>query len=135
MAVEPRLLNPTKVKIAQKNETKQQYDNLRRTPINVIAKDAEFTIDAQVKWNTQIGDFANPQVMQEGVDEREMGYLVLRTKDLKALNKTIKRGDRLIQIEDQIVQFYILRVEFNSHYGGKFKLMKIVFSDREGKDG
>lgn len=135
MAVDPRLLNPTKVKIAQKNEAKTQYDNLRRTPINVVAKDAEFSIDAQVKWNTQIGDFGNPQVLQEGVDEREMGYLIMRTKDLKAAGKVIKRGDRLIQIEDQVVQFYILRVEYGSHYGGKFKLMKVVFSDREGKDG
>lgn len=135
MAVDPRLLNPTKVKISQKNEAKQQYDHLRRTPINVIAKDAEFEIDAQVKWNIQIGEFANPQQKQEGIDEREMGYLILRTKDLKALNKEIKRGDRLIQIEDLKVQYYILRIEYGSHYGGKFKLIKAVFSDRQGQDG
>lgn len=135
MAVDPRLLNPTKVKISQKNEAKQQYDHLRRTPINVIAKDAEFEIDAQVKWNIQIGEFANPQQKQEGIDEREMGYLILRTKDLKALNKEIKRGDRLIQIEDLKVQYYILRIEYASHYGGKFKLIKAVFSDRQGQDG
>lgn len=133
--VDPRLLHPTKVKISQKNETKQQYDHLRRTPINVIAKDAEFEIDAQVKWNIQIGEFANPQQKQEGIDEREMGYLILRTKDLKALNKEIKRGDRLIQIEDLKVQYYILRIEYGSHYGGKFKLIKAVFSDRQGQDG
>lgn len=135
MAVDPKLLNPTKVKISQKNESKQQYDHLRRSPINVVAKDAEFSIDAQVKWNIQIGEFANPQVKQEGVDEREMGYLILRTKDLKAINKVIKRGDRLIQIEDQVVQYYILRIEYGSHYGGKFKLIKAVFSDRQGQDG
>lgn len=133
--VDPRLLNPTKVRISQKNEAKQQYDHLRRTPINVIAKDAEFEIDAQVKWNIQIGEFANPQQKQEGIDEREMGYLILRTKDLKALNKEIKRGDRLIQIEDLKVQYYILRIEYGSHYGGKFKLIKAVFSDRQGQDG
>src|SRR5574343_75224 len=135
MAVDPRLLNPTKVPISHKNETKQQYDHLRRTPINVIAKDAEFEIDAQIKWNIQIGEFANPQQKQEGIDEREMGYLILRTKDLKALNKEIKRGDRLIQIEDLKIQYYILWIEYVSHYGGKFKLIKAVFSDRQGQDG
>lgn len=135
MSVEPRLLNPTKVKIAQKNEAKQQYDNLRRTPINVIAKDTEFLVDAQIKWNTQLGEFANPDPKQEGVDEREMGYMLMRTKDLAAISKVIKRGDRLVQIEDQIVKFYVMRVEFGSHYGGKFKLVKVVFSDRLGQDG
>ena len=135
MAVEPRLLNPTKVKIAQKNEVKQQYDNLRRTPINIIAKDAEFLVDAQIKWNIQIGEFANPQQKQEGIDEREMGYMLMRTRDLAAINKVIKRGDRLIQIDDKVVNFFVMRTEFGSHYGGKFKLVKVVFSDRLGQDG
>lgn len=135
MAVEPRLLNPTKATIAQKNETKTQYDHLRRTPINVVAKDVSFDIDCQVKWNTQIGDFANPDIKQEGADEREMGYIMVRTKDLNALSKVLRRGDRILKLGNQDVLFFILRVDFGSHYGGEFKLLRVSFGDRLGQNG
>lgn len=135
MPVQPKLLNPLKIKISQKDDGKQQYDPLRRTTINVVAKQPEFILNAQVKWNTQLGDFANPENQQIGIDEREMGYFVALTKDLKAMNKTLKRGDRINDIGGLAVKFYILRVEYGSHYGGEFKIIKVVFSDREGQDG
>jgi len=134
MAVKPRLLNPTKVKIAQKKPA-QQFDHLRRTPINTVALESAFVIDAQVKWNVQLGEFGNPAVLQEGVDEREMGYLMLRVKDLKAQNKEVKRGDRIVLIGNRPVTFYVARIDFGSHYVGDFTLIKVTFVDREGKDG
>lgn len=134
MAVQPRLLNPTKVTFAQKNVATTQYDHLRRTPINVVAKDAQFQVDAQIKWNMS-PDTSVPVATQEGTDEVEKGYMILRTKDLTALGKEIKRGDRVVKIETKTVLFYVLRVEYASHYSGDFKLWKVVFGDRQGQDG
>lgn len=136
MAVAPRLLNPTKVTVTEIDSPKQRIDPLRRTPVNFIAKQVSYKVDAQVKWNTQIGDFANPIMTGTGPDEREMGYIVCLLKDLKALGKALKRGDR-INVAGQFINLnlFILRVEYGSHYGGEFKLVRAVFTDRMGKDG
>jgi len=133
MAISPRLLNPTKVTFAQKNTATTQYDHLRRTPINIVAKDSQFQIDAQIKWS--LSSDLLPVQTQAGTDEVEKGYMILRTKDLTALNKEIKRGDRVVKIEEKTVLFYVLRVEYASHYSGDFKLWKVIFGDREGQDG
>ena len=134
MSVDPKLLNPTKVRFAQKAAVAvQQQDHLRRTPINVVTKDPTFDIDAQIKWNMMLDQ--PPVANQGGVDEQERGYMILRTKDLAAISKSIVRGDRIIKIDDKDVTFYVLRTEFGAHYGGKFKLVKVVFSDRKGQDG
>ena len=95
MAVAPRLLNPTKVTVTEIDSPKQRIDPLRRTPVNFIAKQVSYKVDAQVKWNTQIGDFANPIMTGTGPDEREMGYIVCLLNDLKPLGKALKRGDRI----------------------------------------
>lgn len=133
-AIEPNLLNPTKVTFAQKAPVAaQQYDHLRRTPINVVVKDATFQVDAQIKWNMTLD--SPPINSQGGVDEQERGYMILRTKDLDALSKVLARGDRITKIDVKEVQFYVLRLEYGSHYAGKFRLVKLVFGDRKGQDG
>lgn len=136
MAVKPRLLNPTTVTVTEVNSPKQRVDKLRRAPVNFIAKQASYNIPAQVKWNTQIGDFANPLMTPSGPDEREMGYIIVLVKDLKAKGKTLKRNDRLnVMGQFAGLNLYILRVEYGSHYGGEFTLVRAVFTDRMGKDG
>lgn len=135
MPVSPRLLNPTSVTVTQIDGQKQRIDRLRRTPVNHIAKQASFKIDAQVKWNMQLGDYANPQMTSTGPDEREMGYIVVLVKDLKKLSKELKRGDRINVAGQFSTNFYIVRVEFGSHYNREFTLVKAVFTDRLGKDG
>lgn len=136
MAVSPRLLNPTSITVTEIDSPKQRIDPLRRTPVNFIAKQASYSIEAQVKWNMQMGDFANPVMTASGPDEREMGYIICRTKDLKAKGKTLKRGDRInVMGQFENLNFYVLRIEYGSHYNGEFKLVRAVFTDRLGKDG
>lgn len=134
MAVQPRLLNPTKIEFAQKNEAQTRYDNLRRSPVNVVVTDTKFTIDGQIKWVMEV-PASTPEATQVGVDDRVLGYIIVRTKDLEALGKALKRGDRITKLENREALYYVLRVEYGSHYGGDFKLQKVVFSDRKGQDG
>lgn len=134
MAVIPRLLNASQVEFAQKNTSNTQFDHRRRTAVNIIARDTKFTIPCQVKWAISDAE-SRPEHSEAGIDEQERGYVLLRTLDLNKIGKTIKRGDLITKIEKLVVQFYVLRVEYGSHYGGDFTLQKIHFIDRTGKDG
>ena len=130
----PNLLNPTKVTFAQKNNSQTRQDHRRRSPVNTVVRDSEFVIDCQVKW--AVSDAASmPMNTNVGLDEQERGYVLLRTADLKKLGKTLKVNDRITKIEDQEVLFYVLRLEYGSHYAGEFRLVKVHFHDRKGQDG
>ena len=133
MAVEPRLLNPTTAIIGQKAPDQTRYDHRRRSPVNRVAKTEDFTIQCQVKWNMNVIG-GSPTVTQAGVNEQEAGYILVRTKDLKSLGKTIKKDDRIKEVGGIEVDLYVLRLEYGSHYGGEFKLVKIHFTDRRGKE-
>ena len=133
MPVNPRLFNTTPVTFVQKSEATTRFDHRRRTTINVVGKDVPFTMDCQIKWNTSVAE-GKPMVTQAGVDEQVLGYVLILTKDLKKINKEIKKDDRITKLENMKVLYYVERLEFGSHYGGEFKLIKVHFTDRRGRD-
>jgi hypothetical protein len=134
VTVIPKLLNPTVVEIEQKDETKTRYDHRRRTTTNYVARGQKFQLNAQVKWSMSDAG-SRPEISQGGVDEQTFGYFICRQLDLNTLGKELKRGDKVVSIGGKEVTFYILRVEYGSHYGGDFSLLKVIFTDRAGQDG
>lgn len=132
--VDPSLLNPTTIVVSQVDETETQFDPIRRTPINRVARQTEFSVQAQIKWSVSPAS-SQPMPSQVGVDEQQQSYAIVLKKDLDGLGKTIQRGDLIKKVEDIDTQLYVLRVEYGSHYDGKFKLVKVVFEDRTSHDG
>lgn len=132
--VTPSLLNPTVIEVSQIDQSSTQFDRIRRTPINRIARESKFTIQAQFKWAVTFAS-NQPMASQGGVDENQLSYAILRTKDLASLGKTLKRGDLVTKVEDIETQLYVLRVEYGSHYDGKFTLVKVILEDRTSHDG
>lgn len=133
-AIKPNLLNPTTATIAQYDAPSTAMDHRRRSPVTVVVKDAGFQIKCQVKWAADF--FSNlTEPSKIGADEQQDGYIIVRTQDLETLGKTLKRGDRITKLGDQDVVLFILRLEYGSHYGGKFRLVKLWFQDRKGRDG
>ena len=133
----PNLHNPTDVEFAQKNDAATRFDHRRRTPVNRVATDAKFSLKCQIKWT--LSDAQASTVMTNvGLDDKEKGYVLVRTIDLKAKGKSItsiKAGDRITKLEKLDVLFYVLRTEPGSHYNGEFQLVQIYFHDRKGQDG
>ena len=133
-AIVPNLLNPTTVEFAQKNDANTRQDHRRRTPINRVVTDTKFTVQCQTDWSIS-SDKSNPENTNVGLDEQERGYVIVRTLDLKKINKTLKAGDRITKIAGMDVLFYVLRLEYGSHYAGEFRLVKVHYHDRKGQDG
>lgn len=132
--IKPNLLNPTTIKIAQRSDANTRMDHNRRGPVNRVVKDTTFEIKCQIDWSIS-DEKSAPMNTNVGLDEQERGYAIMRTEDLEALGKTLKTNDRIVQIENLEVNFYILRLEYGSHYAGKFRLVKVHFHDRKGQDG
>ena len=134
MTVVPRLLNPTTIQVKQTVSADTRYDHRRRAPANTVARTTVMTISAQIKWSMSSAS-SQPVASQAGVDEQEAGYAVVLKSEFDALASPIKRGDHIVKIEDLDVSLYVLRLEYASHYGGKFTLVKVIFEDRTGQDG
>lgn len=133
MAVIPNLLNPTNIVVSQIIDSETRYDRLRRTPVNRVKRESKFTIKSQIKWSTTMTT-SRPMAGQSGVDEQQQSYAIVLKRDLDTLGKTIARGDRITQIESRDVDLFVMRVEYGSHYGGDFSLVKILIEDRTGID-
>lgn len=130
--INPKLLNPTTIVIEQKDDAQTVFDHRRRAA-NVIARKPQVTLKAQIKWLTTAAK-GDPETGQIGIDEQQTGYAVVLAKDFRALASPIVRGDRVVKIEDVDVSLFVTRIEYASHYAGQFRLVKIVFEDRESQD-
>lgn len=125
----PNLLNPIDIIIKQVDTVNAEFDHLAREPINQVERITEFKIDGQVKF-FKAGD---PEADQAGVDEKVEGYVLLRTKDLTTLNKTINRGDKIIKMGNLVVKYYIVKNKPGAQYTdqGGFTLIRQYFVDRD----
>lgn len=138
--IEPKLLFSIFAKIRQIDQNTTSYDHIRREPQNFVSRGAEFEVPCQLKW-VSFEEKSSTNIDQGGVDETQTGYLIVRTLDLEGLGKEIKRTNKIVGLRSQDglwtkdVELYVFRVDFGAHYGGKFRLQKINFTDRQGKNG
>lgn len=108
----PRLIHPTPVKIAQLDRSATVYDDKTREPIGRAARDVVVELEAQVWWKF----IGKPEAQAGGVREDVKGYLLFRWGDLQDANITLKRGDRVVQVGDRVVNLFITYFEDMAHY-------------------
>lgn len=136
----PRLLNPVKVKIMQIDKSSTQFNTRLRENVNIIKRNAEFEIDAQIVYKRSTVDPGKDNPNFEGhqgsglggIVEESDGYLVLRFKDLTDLNIELKRGDKITKLAQINVEYFITGTRPGSHYTdqGGFTLLQVFFKDR-----
>lgn len=128
----PNLLNPAQIVIERIDTSKTKYDPLRKTPINHVATKTSFTIQGQVVWAVSTAN-QTPDYTQAGEVPRELGYIMMRTRDLNSLGQTIQKDDRIVSIGGIAQSLYIERLQYGSHYNGIFQLVKVFYTDRRGE--
>ena len=134
MAVEPRLLNPTKIEIERIDQVQTRFDHFRRQAQNFVARKTKVSLQAQVVWVTST-TASRPMMTKTGVDDQRTGYAILRVRDVRAAGIELQRSDKIVLIEEENLEVYVTLIEKAAHYGGEYKLLKVHFTDRKGNDG
>lgn len=127
----PNLLNPIKVTIETIDKENTRYDHLTQEPINQPIRPSSFPIDAQVKF-IKTGD---PTATKMGIDEETDGYILIRPIDLETLNRTIKRGDKIVKMGSISCSYFIGKKKPGAAYQdqGEFTLVRHFFVERDVK--
>lgn len=134
----PVLLFPIVARIRRIQKTATVYDHVRREPVNTVTRTPEYEIPCQCLWADPNQVQANlPMPEATGVNEQQLGYIVLRVVDIEALPVTIDRGDEITKLADRVVSLFVQRVTFHDHRNGRFQLLRAYFADRraEGANG
>lgn len=129
-----RLLHkiPVYLRKSDKDHTALMDDSLHE-PIGQVRRPLK-----PIKLIAQISDGKtnDPKSASGGVVLESDGYLLFRTKDLRAKNTTVDVGDRVVQIgEDEnarSVDYYITKLKYMGHYPGKkgASLVRAYYEDR-----
>lgn len=135
LTAEPELLDPIDIIIESIDKVSTPYSggvNGTRGNRNHVVR-TEFTIPAQVVFgNVDQKGHSTPL----GMDEEAKGYVIIRPIDLFNLNKTIKRGDRIIKMENRVLDqklYFVHSVnDLSSHFSNLgFTFIRMVFMDRD----
>lgn len=126
----PNLLHPVPVSIQTHNTSSTQYDEDFREPVQQTVKSSSQTVEGQVKW----ANSEEIKVTIGGVQKKADGYVLFRYIDLSAAATpiTLKVNDRLISIDGENTDVYIMKLTPCGHYPGLGKTMvKAFFEDRQ----
>ncbi len=124
------LIMPVPVVIEPVDKTIMVMDDDAREPVHGATSSEQVTIQAQVSWTIA----SSPMQQISGTREDYQGYIVVREADLALLGKTIKRGDRIVQIGSLTYQnLFVLGNEPIGHWSdlGGHSFRRFYFSDRE----
>lgn len=136
------LIEPVKVEIEQLDKVATPVSTGvagRRDVLNHTVR-KKIVIDAQVVFgktpsDEQITMFKS----QMGADETIRGYMVVRTKDLTALNTKLQRGDKIVKVGDTVFDMFLAHGtnDPSAHFSsiGGFTLLKVFFGDRNPPGG
>jgi hypothetical protein len=126
----PNLLHPVDVSIQTQSTNSTQYDEDLREPIQQTVKTVAQTVDGQVKW----ANSEEIKVTIGGVQKKADGYVLFRYIDLEsaATPITLKVNDRIISIDGENTDVYVMKLIPCGHYPGLGKTMvKAFFEDRQ----
>jgi len=126
--MQPRLIHPIPVQIAQIDRSATIYDDRAREPIGGAAHEVIINLVAQIKWKT----IGKPDPNFSGPREKDNCYMLFRHTDLAAAGKVLNRGDRVRKIGTREVNMFITFFEDMGHYTdqGGATLMKAWAGDR-----
>lgn len=145
----PRLHHPVPIIMELMDRSDTVYDPYAREPVGQVLREGEsprsgdrVTIKAQVSFYYSGAKQDYPMATDIGIDEKTMGYFACRYKDLISLglvtetngaytNINLKRGDRIIQIGKQTVNYYVTGFKPFAHYPNqKQTMLQVNFEDR-----
>lgn len=129
------LIEPINVTIQEIVKTQTPFStgvSGRREITNHISYE-QFVLPMQVVFKNE------SQISQKhllGVDEKAVGYGIARVIDLKNLNKTIKRGQKIIKMGDRVLEqalyFTHSTNDLSAHFSSVgFMYIVAVFTDRD----
>lgn len=129
----PNLIHPlpTYVQSVETGETIQ--DEGYNEPVQNVAYSETWTIPGSWKWTAS----DSLRMQETGAQESTSGYVLMRTRDLRAAGKTIKRGDRIIgygagagKID---LDVYVTGLQYMGHYPDQQgpALVRVYFKDRQ----
>lgn len=121
----PNLLKPSVLVVESIDKANTIYDRRTREPIG-DSQYITYSIKAQrTNVHRQV-----PQFEQIGVNEQIRGWFLVRTRDLRRVGWTPRRGDRIIKFGNWDEEVYIVNTEPQGHYRLGPTLMRLYFSDR-----
>ena len=112
--VQPRLIHPIDVVIQKINRTETEWDPDFEEPTgdSVIQYDDPMTLKGQVNYTTV------SQISTGGATwlKDSLGRIVFRKKDLAEAGIELELMDKIISIDDQEVEYYVLEARPQGHY-------------------
>lgn len=129
----PNLLHPIQTDFQSFEPQATIQDSGYQEPVQTTTYSAPWTVPGQWKW------FSSRELAMQkyGAEENEDGYVLVRPVDLRAIGKSIQRGDRIIGYgagASRInLDVYIVRIRPEGHYPDiqGSGLLKAFFSDRQ----
>lgn len=147
---QPKLIHPIDVTLEIIDRDDSVFDQYAREPVGQVVREGEspntgeqVTIKAQVSYYYAGARKDDPMWERGGVVEQTNGYFSCRYKDLVKvglLTQTadgsfdemkLKRGDRVVKIGREVVNFYVDGFKPFGHYPGRRQTMlQVDFTDR-----
>lgn len=128
----PNLIHPLPTHVQSVNPGATIQDEGYREPVQTVAYGETYTAPGQWKW---ISD-RELRMQDAGAEEYSTGYVLFRMSDLRALGKTISRGDRIIGYGSGAAKVdldvYVTKLRYEGHYPDQQgpALVKAFFNDR-----
>jgi len=124
----PRLIHPVAILVEPSVVAETIYDEDAREPVQHLRRAASVELPGQVNW----GQSADLEMTEGGAVMGADGYIVFLKEDLDALSVTLKINDRIKKTGWNVVDLYIVRLQWMGHYPdmGGATLLRAWFRDR-----
>jgi hypothetical protein len=147
---QPRLIHPIDVTFQIMDRDDSVFDQYAREPVGQVVREgespnsgSEYTIKAQVSYYYAGARKDDPMWERGGVVEQTNCYVTVRYKDLVKVGlltltadgsldtMILKRGDRVVKIGREVVDFYVDGFKPFGHYPNRRQtLLQVDLTDR-----
>lgn len=126
--MQPQLQNPVLITYRNNDKASQSTHNTFLEPTRKYKEGADVVLYGQPVFYSD----ADPSNRDFGVSEESKGYIVFRSYDLVLNSYTISRGDHIVKIGEDTVDFWILEVRRTAFYKQHNKTLILAhFTDRK----
>jgi len=119
----PKLIHPVEATVYRIDRVAPQFDpDFREPTTGVQYEPAPVTVEAQVKYDR----LEALNMVAGGDSPLSPGHLLIEAEPPGGLEK----GDKIVAFAGQPVELYITEKRPAAHYGGRARLLKILFEAR-----
>lgn len=130
--VAPNLIHPLPTDVQAVDVGSTIQDDGYNEPVQSVVYAPAYTVPGQWKWLSD----EELRMQDIGAVEYSTGYVLMCTRDLRALGQKIKRGDRIVAYGTGAARVeldvYVTKIRFEGHYPDQHgpALVKAFFNDR-----